>query len=135
MIKIEFKIGDKVKATIDCGRDITLDITEILAGPDTEGEYAVVYAQGWPCSSVLKEGDFGITKENLSKKAWWVAPSRMIILESFRCEVGERRPRPIKPDGCVCVGCQNFSHYAVPNLSDGTFACFSCRSSNGWRYK
>ena len=42
--------------------------------------------------------------------------------------------KPLGPDGVVCCECKNFFDMAVPNLSDGRMACWSCRDSCSWKY-
>lgn len=40
-----------------------------------------------------------------------------------------------KTDGQFCKLCRNFAGMAEPNQPDGSFLCWSCRDSNGWRFK
>lgn len=37
--------------------------------------------------------------------------------------------------GSVCIHCHEYCEYSVPNLRDNKFLCFSCRSSEAWRYQ
>jgi hypothetical protein len=37
-------------------------------------------------------------------------------------------------DGCFCLECKEFYPYAVPNMDKGLL-CYSCRSTNLWKYK
>ncbi len=38
------------------------------------------------------------------------------------------------PVGMNCCECNEYYHYAVPNLSNGNLACWSCRDSYKWKY-
>lgn len=36
--------------------------------------------------------------------------------------------------GCNCIHCFEYNSYAVPNFN-GKFLCYSCRSTNSWKYE
>lgn len=36
-------------------------------------------------------------------------------------------PKVELKDGCICEKCEEYYPYAVPNQSDGTLICWSCR--------
>lgn len=40
----------------------------------------------------------------------------------------------IQNGGMHCCECNEYYHYAVPNLSDKRMACWSCRDSYKWKY-
>ena len=39
-----------------------------------------------------------------------------------------------EPVGMNCCECNEYYHYAIPNLSNGNLACWSCRDSYKWKY-
>jgi len=53
--------------------------------------------------------------------AKWVSVSTIIEVESFK-------------DGEYCCECGNFFPMAVPNLTNEKMACWTCRTSNSWKY-
>jgi hypothetical protein len=47
------------------------------------------------------------------------------------CIIGQAR----ECDGMFCCDCKNFFQYAVANLKNDALLCYSCRSSNAWKYE
>jgi hypothetical protein len=58
---------------------------------------------------------------------YWVRPSdRVWIITSDALTHGSRG-QSTSTNHISCTGCGNFNNYAVPNQTDGTFKCYSCR--------
>lgn len=38
------------------------------------------------------------------------------------------------PDGMSCCLCKEPNNYALPNLDDGRYACFQCRTTKQWMF-
>ncbi len=70
-----------------------------------------------------------IPPEYINEKIWILDPALIIR------KVGKKEEPPtITYEGMWCIGCESYSEYSVPNLKDGQFACYSCRTSNPWKF-
>lgn len=72
------------------------------------------------CSS-FNEDFFG-------KQVIWINPSCIEDTVSSSVKVMEKT-------GKSCIHCFHYNEYAVANMVNNEFCCFSCRSTEGWRYR
>lgn len=56
----------------------------------------------------------------------WIKSKQLTLVE----DIGNKISSSIAKDGCVCSWCANYFPMAIPNQSDGTLKCYSCRDSN-----
>jgi len=56
------------------------------------------------------------------------------IADNWIFNIEKRETKIHHPDGLHCCECNEYYHYAVPNLSNGNLACWNCRDSYKWKY-
>jgi hypothetical protein len=100
-----YKTGDRIRATCEHGRGIGLDVVAAKTGD--VGEYVSLS----PVSNWTHKVRFG--GETYSVNDEYIEPAL---------------PRPT----LSCVRCEEPNAYAEPNLSDGRYACFSCRKYHSY---
>jgi len=48
-------------------------------------------------------------------------------------KLDKARHRAMKDNGMRCSLCNGFTMYAEPNVCDGRFFCYKCRSDKSWK--
>lgn len=117
MSKTNFKIGDEIIISI-YGKELQ---TTVVGFHPSQDSFAVLYSDGWPIT--VAECSF-IDEKYLGQKAWWVDD-----MDVRHAKSSTTSKSPIK-----CILCKAVHDYAEPNLTDGKFACYSCRTG-GEKYK
>lgn len=130
-----YDVGDKVMV-----KDIRLkpeDNICTIIHIDRSGQDSAPYLIDYPSFTLHK--DF-VTYNNLDPaligtQAAWIQEFAIVGLAPGFNKVGQiSEIKEVGFDGQVCDGCGNHSPMASKNMGD-VFVCFSCRSSNAWKWK
>lgn len=71
----------------------------------------------------------GSKTELIGKFGIWIEPDMVKEI------VSSVSVSTIAQEGKTCIHCQDHNKYAVANMVNDEFCCFSCRVSEGWRYQ
>lgn len=128
--------GDKVKLP-GIGGGYWCHVAYYLGDDVVVGWYSdeswPAYAVTWPPGHCRVLDDDG--REIISKfsRCRWEVVETAVLERIQACSL--ETTKPTLPSGLHCAGpCHEYNSYAVPNQPDGSYVCFSCRSTS-WKYK
>lgn len=122
---IELKPGDKVNVRLKDRKFVSAysesdeELTFEIVAVDDKG-YFVYVPEYLNLSGSILVNSYNIKSLKINKK---FLNSSIIYISSHKvAKVAARL------DGCICCKCEEFFNYAVPNQSNGTLICYSCRN-------
>jgi hypothetical protein len=107
-----YRTGDRIRATREHGEGVGLAVVRAKVGD--VGTYDI---EGIVTDSLRHRVIFGTTQ-------YWVSDDD---IEPAGAEAAPPRRPPM-----ACVRCLESNNYAEPNLSDGRYACFTCRKYHAY---
>lgn len=136
----DIKVGDHLNCT-DINREIVGTViykeprsADIIFLLEVERYYPDACGV-WPVLDAEDLAGMNPAPVAIGKNYYWLIPSApfdYVLLSS-----GERPEVAVAIERTVlsCVECKNSNQYAEPNRPDGSFLCYCCRTTYGWKYR